>query len=404
MAQYSLDEPLPAEVFDGVSGPWMGYRAFPTYSRQWFWRRTALFAPLAAGVALLEALLIGVGFSSAPVGWLSVAVGVPCWIVFVTGGPALATLVRHLNLPMQWERLAIAGAIVGGVAASCVCQILAGKLSRAYILPRYALLFPGVSAPPRVILWLIWSLFVILYFCLGGGMALRTYFREQGTWIEAQRTRELARLRQEKNEADLRLTVLQAQIEPHFLFNTLASIHSLIRSDPVRAEATIEALVDHLRATMPKFRAEIGSPHSTLAQQIEVCSSYLAVMKVRMGHRLRYTVDVPEHLRSHTFPPLMLISLVENAIKHGIEPSPAGGNIVVSAVVEEAQGGRHELEVSVTDDGVGLRAGTGVGVGLSNIREQLAARFYQQGALTVRSRAVRGVIATIRVPYVQAHV
>jgi sensor histidine kinase YesM len=153
-------------------------------------------------------------------------------------------------------------------------------------------------------------------------------------WMNAQRARELARLRQEKNEADLRLTVLQAQVEPHFLFNTLASIHSLIRPDPIRAEATIEALVDHLRATMPKFRAEIGSTHSTLAQQIEVCWSYLAVMKVRMGHRLRYAVDVPECLRSHTFPPLMLISLVENAIKHGIEPSPSGGNIVMSAAVE----------------------------------------------------------------------
>ncbi len=205
-------------------------------------------------------------------------------------------------------------------------QYLVSKLSLAYIYPRYAQFFfaKGMPHASVAIVWLVRSSLGAVFFCLGGGLALRTYFREQGTWVDAQRARELARLRQERNEADLRLTVLQAQVEPHFLFNTLASIHSLIRPDPTRAEATIEALVDHLRATLPKFRAEIGSPHSTLAQQIEVCSSYLAVMKVRLGHRLRYAVDVPEHLRSHTFPPLMLISLVENAIKHGIEPSPAG--------------------------------------------------------------------------------
>ena len=403
MAQYSLNEPLPAEVFDGASGPWIGYLAFPTYSRQWFWRRTALFAPSAGGVGLLLALLIGVEGRSAPLGWLYAAVAVPIWIVNVTAGPAFATLVRHRNLPMQRERIAIVIAIVAGLAVSCVGLYLDSVFSRAYILPRLAPYFSGVGGPRHVnvsIIWLVRSAFVTMFFCLGGGLALRTYFREQGIWMNAQRARELARLRQEKNEADLRLTVLQAQVEPHFLFNTLASIHSLIRPDPIRAEATIEALVDHLRATMPKFRAEIGSTHSTLAQQIEVCSSYLAVMKVRMGHRLRYAVDVPECLRSHTFPPLMLISLVENAIKHGIEPNPSGGNIVMSAAVE-VHGESQQLAVSVTDDGVGLRTGTGTGLGLNNIREQLAARFHQQGALIIHGRTVGGVIATIRLPYTE---
>jgi sensor histidine kinase YesM len=403
MAQYSLNEPLPAGVFDGVSGPWVGYRAFPTYSRQWFWRRTALFAPFAGGVGLLQSLLIGVQVRSAPLGWLCAAVGVPVWIVIVTAGPAFATLVRHRNLPMQRERLAVVIAIVAGLAVSCFAQYLANEFSRAYILPRYRLYFSVVGGPQHVnvaIIWLIRSVFGAMFFCLGGGLALRTYFKEQSTWIGAQHARELESLRQEKNEADLRLTVLQAQVEPHFLFNTLASIHSLIRPDPTRAEATIEALVDHLRATMPKFRAEIGSTHSTLAQQIEVCSSYLAVMQVRMGHRLRYTVDVPEYLHSHTFPPLMLISLVENAIKHGIEPSPSGGNIVMSAAVE-VHGEGQQLAVSVTDDGVGLRTGIGGGLGLNNIREQLAARFRQQGALVIRGRTVGGVIATIRVPYTE---
>ncbi len=404
MAQYSLNEPLPAEVFDRAPGHWIGYRAFPTYSWQWFWRRTALFAPFATGVGLLQSVLIGIEIRSAPLGWLCAAVGVPVWIVIVTGGPALATLVRHQNLPIQRERFAIVIAILVGVAVSWFGQHLANNFARTYILPSFAPYFAAMGGPPRAtvaILWLIRLASATIFFCLGGGLALPTYFREQSTWMDAQHARELERLRQEKNEADLRLTVLQAQVEPHFLFNTLASIHSLIRPDPTRAEATIEALVDHLRATMPKFRAEIGSTHSTLAQQIEVCSSYLAVMKVRMGHRLRYTVDIPEHLRSQTFPPLMLISLVENAIKHGIEPNPSGGNIVMSAAVE-VHGESQQLAVSVTDDGAGLRTGIGGGLGLNNIREQLATRFREQGALVVRGRTVGGVMATIRVPYTES--
>jgi sensor histidine kinase YesM len=403
MAQYSLNEPLPAEVFESGADPWIGYRAFPTYSGQWFWRRTALFAPFVSGVALLQSLLIGVSVRSAPLGWLTAAVGVPIWIAIVTAGPAFAAVVRHRHLPIRWERLGIVIAIVAGLAVSSFGQHLANEFSRAYLLPAYALYFSGAGPPHAdfAIVWLIRSVSGTIFFCLGGGLALWTYFREQSTWRDALRARELERLRQEKHEADLRLTVLQAQVEPHFLFNTLASIHSLIRPDPTRAEATIEALVDHLRITMPKFRADIGSTHSTLAQQIEVCSSYLAVMKVRMGNRLRYTVEVPENLRAHPFPPLMLISLVENAIKHGIEPSPSGGNIVMSASVE-VHGDSQQLAVSVTDDGVGLRTGAGGGLGLNNIREQLAARFREQGALIIRGRTVGGAIATIRVPYTES--
>jgi sensor histidine kinase YesM len=116
-----------------------------------------------------------------------------------------------------------------------------------------------------------------------------------------------------------------------------------------------------------------------------------------MGARFAYAVDVPDELRHHPFPPLMLISLVENAIKHGIEPSPAGGNISISAVAED-RGVTRQLAVSVIDDGVGLQPGVGGGVGLENIREQLAARYGAIGELSIRSRPAGGVAATIRVP------
>ena len=191
--------------------------------------------------------------------------------------------------------------------------------------------------------------------------------------------------------------VLQAQVEPHFLFNTLASVHSLIRQDPARAEATLEALVDHLRVTLPKLRTEVGA-HSSLAEQLEVCRSYLTVMKVRMGSRFSFLIDVDPVLQRHPYPPLLLISLVENAIKHGIERATGDGQIMVNAAVE-TRANAPQLAVNVIDTGAGLRATAAMGTGLANIRDQLSTRFGPQGSLALQDRTAGGVIATIRIPY-----
>jgi two-component sensor histidine kinase len=403
----SLEEPLPSDVFASAAGPLAGYRCYPTFTGQWFWRRTAIFGPTVAAVGALQGLLIAIQLSDNQLGVLSAAVGIPIWLIIVTAGPALATFVRHRRWPLNLERVAVVSAILLGLVVSCVGQYVAAAYNRAVLGPRVRAYLAGpaiahLHTPDPALMATVWALTAALFLSLGGGLALRSYFREQRSWEDAQHARELALLRQEKNEADLRLTILQAQVEPHFLFNTLASIHSLIRSDPDRAEATMEALVDHLRATMPRTRGELGSLHSTLAQQLDVCESYLDVMRVRMGNRLRFTIDVPESLRGHPFPPLMLISLIENAIKHGVEPSPSGGNIVVSAAIEPGGDGQR-LAVSVIDDGVGLRSAAGGGVGLVNIREQLAARFGSRGTLLVRGRTVGGVTATIRLPYAETH-
>lgn len=398
-----LGEPLPTDVFATSLGSFAGYRCYPTFSAPWFWRRTAIFAPIVGTVGLVQSLIVALLLRDERLGFLCAGVAVPVWLVIVTAGPAFATLVRHARLRLQVERVALVAAVLLGLAASCVGQYLAGVFSRTMIAPRYTAYLAGPTAKPfrdpdPVVAGVIWTAQAVFFFCLGGGFALRTYFREERSWHDAEHARELALLRREKNEVDLRLTVLQAQVEPHFLYNTLASIHSLIRTDPVRAEATLEALVAHLRATMPRLRAELGSTDSTLEQQVEICTSYLALMQVRMGRRLRFTAEVPAHLNRHPFPPLMLISLVENAIKHGIEPCPPGGNVVVSAAVEDHADGRR-LAVSVVDDGAGLRAEIGGGMGLRNVREQLAARFGSRGSLLIRGRSVGGVTATIRVPY-----
>jgi hypothetical protein len=398
----SLTEPLAADDFQVHARSISSYRSYPAFSAPWLRRRTAIFAPLASAVGCFQALLIGLEFHDARLGLLTAAVGIPIWVVIVTAGPALATLVRHRRLPQHTERTAVVAAVVAGVLLSCAGQYGADVFNRTVITPRYSTYFgipmQRLLSPGPVFIAAVWTMEAGIFLCLGGGLALGTFFREQRIWEAARHARELEALRRDKNEADLRLTVLQAQVEPHFLFNTLASIHSLIRKDPDRAEATLEALVDHLRATLPKFRADVGNAHSTLDQQIEICASYLALMQVRMGNRLRYSIDVPPSLRRHPFPPLMLISLTENAIKHGIEPSASGGNVLVSAEVEAHAAGRR-LAVSIVDDGVGLQPGVGGGTGLPNIRAQLAMRFGSQGSLAVRARALGGVIATIRVPY-----
>src|SRR5690606_4840287 len=200
---------------------------------------------------------------------------------------------------------------------SFACQHLANVLSHALLESHRSATHSNRPAPSSGTVALTIAFQFGVFFSLGGGLALPAYFKEQRRWREARQAQEVAILKQQKTEADMKLTVLQAQVEPHFLFNTLASVHSLIRQDPERAEATVEALVDHLRATMPKLRAEMGSVQSALQDQLEICESYLKVMQIRMSPRLRYTIDVPASLRSHPFPSYMLISLVENAIKHG---------------------------------------------------------------------------------------
>jgi len=400
---YSLTQPLPSDVVASSAGSLAAYRNYPIFSVPWFWRRTAIFGPIAAGVGLLQEGMAGAQVREWGMGLLCAVVGVPIWLVIVSAGPAFATAVRHRHWPLPIERVAIVVAILLGVGVSLSGQFLANLFTARVFFPRLpeALRISLAHLNPQPLsLGLSWFLQTSIFFCLGGGLALRGYFSEQRLWREVQHLRELDALRHQKNEADLRLTVLQAQVEPHFLFNALASVHSLIRQDPARAEATVEALVDHLRATLPKLRAGIGAAHATLAEQVEVCRSYLAVMQVRMGERLKFTVDIAEELQRQPFPPLMLISLVENAIKHGIEPSRTGGNVVLSAAIE-THADMLQLAVSVVDDGVGLRQGAGGGVGLENIRAQLTARFGPQGVLVVRGRTVGGVAATIRIPYVE---
>ena len=396
---YTLRQKLPAEVLVGGNAVWSRYRQYPVFGLRWLLGRSLLFCGVIAVVAAFIGM--GTGVVAQDVG-VAVKVAITEFIVFssmATLGPALATAVRHRAWSLSRERKAVVIAVLIGMVLSFFIDRLGSSYIEELIKPglEAAGLSVNPPAPPPLVkaigLAINVAALVVIYGLFGGGLALRAYFSEHRRWDEHHHVRELNALESRVHEADLRLGVLQAQVEPHFLFNTLASVRALVRQDPAQAEATLDALVDFLRATIPRLREDRGL-HATLGQQLDLCSSYLALMQVRMGGRLTYDVRADEALRAAPFPPSLLITLVENAIKHGIEPRPGPGRIEIDAVRDG-----DALRVQVRDDGAGLRPGLSTGVGLANVREQLAARYGARAAFVLSPAAEgRGVCAEIRVP------
>jgi len=195
---------------------------------------------------------------------------------------------------------------------------------------------------------------------------------------------------------EARMAAMQAQVEPHFLFNTLASIDHLIETDPPRASKMQRNLISLLRASMPTMREANASGLRDLGRELSVIRPYLEILKVRMEERLQTRIEVPEGLHSAEFPPMMIQSLVENAIKHGLEPKAEGGELLVRAEILHGK-----LAVTVADTGLGFgRAATaGTGVGLANIRERLQLLYGTKATVTVAENQPSGTVVVITVPY-----
>ena len=193
----------------------------------------------------------------------------------------------------------------------------------------------------------------------------------------------------EKQVLEARLKLMQAQIEPHFLFNTLANVQHLVETNPPLAARTLESLIIYLRAALPEMR-EGGT---TLGREADMARAYLDIQQLRMGPRLAFSVEIPDAHRPTAFPPMMLVTLVENAIKHGIDPLQQGGEIRVWA--EAMNDG--SLDVCVADNGQGLSHSVGMGIGLENIRERLQALYRKSAKLLLEENAPRGVVARIRI-------
>jgi LytS/YehU family sensor histidine kinase len=202
----------------------------------------------------------------------------------------------------------------------------------------------------------------------------------------------------QKEVAEARLSVLEAQVEPHFLYNTLGSAKYLIKSDPVRAEAMLDNLIVYLRKSLPKT----DESTSTLGEELHRARAYLEIMQIRMGERLALNIDVPNEFAPHPFPNMMLQTLVENGIKHGLEPKSAGGSIWIRARREETARGPLLL-VTVADDGLGMNhTQSGTGIGHRNIRERLRLLYDGAADFSLSTNFPTGLAATIRVPILPA--
>jgi sensor histidine kinase YesM len=224
------------------------------------------------------------------------------------------------------------------------------------------------------------------------GVGITYYYRATARLQTAQALAESA----QRQAAETRLKLLESQLEPHMLFNTLANLRALIALDPARAQAMLDRLIDFLRATLGASRA----PLHPLSAEFSRLADYLALMKIRMGDRLRVELDLPEALAATPVPPLLLQPLVENAIKHGLEPKRGSGVIRVQAAIEG-----DELVLRVADTGVGPQmasaaATAGTGFGLTQVRERLDTLFGAGASLQLAPGPVEtgGTVATLRWP------
>jgi signal transduction histidine kinase len=234
--------------------------------------------------------------------------------------------------------------------------------------------------------------FGINFFCVQRGEALHAvqtiaaHLQEQ----LAQRDRALRAVKREQEleraALQARLTALQAQVEPHFLFNTLANLKYLVRTDADTAQRMLDHLVGYLQNALPDMR----SASSTLDRELALARNYLSIMQIRMGQRLRFRIDAEDAALSRALPPAMLISLVENAVKHGLERASRPGEIIISATLRGS-----ELRVQVCDDGVGLTEQMGQGFGLANIHERLQLLYGERASLSVAASEQGGVRATL---------
>jgi signal transduction histidine kinase len=354
-----------------------------------FWRRA--FAGLTwKAVAIIAALLLARMLSTSAESLLSSGSHAELATRFLENvtalpqlllmaGAMLVVIVVTSNLGPQRGRAriaALAGAVVAGTGLGIAARMSLGdwfdsphwgqmRGFLAYVGPRYLL---------------IGSLFTVV---------AELYRRERFN-ITLARQAEFDSVALERELAAAQLQAMQAQIEPHFLFNTLANVRRLYDEDRVAGRRMLDMLMRYIEVALRGMRR--GA--STLAREAELIEAYLHIQRVRMGPRLAFSVDIPQPLRDVAVPPMMLLTLVENAVKHGLTPSPDGGRIRVTARADAAR-----LVLTVADTGVGFGSGSGTGVGLANVSARLASQFGERAKLVLENNELGGATASIVLPF-----
>jgi LytS/YehU family sensor histidine kinase len=222
-------------------------------------------------------------------------------------------------------------------------------------------------------------------------IAIGTILRQRDAFAREQKLEfDLQRSEFERRESDARLRLLQAQVEPHFLFNTLANVQALVDSGSPQASKVLTSLIAYLRAAVPRMHSQT----TTLETEVELARAYLDLMQMRMPDRLQYAIHLEPAAARLNCPPMTLLTLVENAVRHGIDPSETGGRIDADIWVRDAR-----CVMRVKDTGVGLKtSSSGLGTGLSNLRERLKLAFAGDAQLTLSEVAPHGVCAEISFP------
>jgi hypothetical protein len=301
----------------------------------------------------------------------------------------MVTTVMVLNLTEgagnRWRLASLGAALLG---CAFVIRPIAVQISRAF-----HGFVPSDFNGPRGHFWtdsrtesLVLEAF--LFGCLAAApIYLRRRRQQRIRWL---REAKLKRMHAERQEAEARLQSLQAQIEPHFLFNTLAHVARLQEVDAPKGQSMLQSLTGYMRSALPQMRES----DCTLARELELTRSYLEVQQIRMGERLRVEVDVPAALMQARVPAMTVLTLAENAVKHGLGPRREGGTLRIEAALQGEL-----VEIAVCDDGVGLQLGGGTGHGLANVRSRLETEFDSRAALEIENRPAGGVRAALVLPF-----
>lgn len=345
----------------------------PTSLHRLSWRNLLRHALQNFALNTLIAVVLWAGSShhNFDVQWVySQAIGMSIWLI-IDGGRFVVDRNSPIGWPRGWRGLAL---VAFGIVAGCVLGTLVGDVYAQQ--SSFERIFANGKSAASVFL---------VTLAMGGIISYHYYVAGKSAYFQA----EHAAIQGHAAEAQLKL--LQSQLEPHMLFNTLANLRVLINADPVRATQMLDRLINYLRATLSASRA---TTHS-LSAEFDRLRDYLDLMAVRMGPRLHTSLELPDELRDLPVPPLLLQPLVENSINHGLEPSVTGGEIRVRAY---RRAGTLTLEVSDTGVGLGDQPIQETGFGLTQVRERLATAYGAQAALELLANHPVGAMTRITIP------
>jgi sensor histidine kinase YesM len=316
---------------------------------------------------LIAVILHAIGFGKGFIGTLifSQCIGMSIYLANLAALRLFRTVTRGFL-----QVIVIVGAVITGAIVGTVLGALVNGFNLLQLIREYSTFFGQV----------------VLIALLFGGIV--SYIFISITVISDEKVR---RLESEKSAMEAELKLIQSQMEPHFLFNTLSNVLGLIDADADRARRMLQSFTTFLRSSITTARERTV----TLEQEMSVVKSYLDVYAIRMGERLTYRIDMPEDLRACRIPPLSIQPLVENAVKHGLEPQVQGGDISVRV---ERTG--DNVRISVIDTGKGIAEKTvGRGIGIDNIKKRLELLYGLRGRLWFEENLPSGVRVIVEIPF-----